>query len=201
VSHLKRYVRVVPEIHPAPEVVALGLLADEPVEARVELRTAGSGTFWLLAATCDDARVEITIEHPEVNAETPGRLLVRVPASTPVGPYRALLWVATDSEEVPRVRIPLLGESILGVRSDLREVCFGDVPLGESKSVALTITHDANVRIGEARSSLESVRVQNVARATDRTTIRFVSDPDLPLGFFDGHVALRVSPSAAAARC
>ena len=55
---------------------------------------------------------------------------VHVHAPVPEGRFRPLVWVETDSAEAPRLRIPLYGESIRGLRCDQREIVFDAVPLG-----------------------------------------------------------------------
>jgi hypothetical protein len=185
--------QVVPELFIEPEFVALGLIGDEPIESVVEVKTLSEQPFYLGKATCDDPRVEAVVADPEVTRTEPGRILLRVNPPVPVGRYRPAVWLETTSLEIPKLRIPLYGESIQGIRSTCREVSFGEVPFAVQKTQRVSFLVDAGVSIGGIRIADRSAEVASIERGPERTDVTLRTSRKLPLGEFRGFLILEVN--------
>ncbi len=192
--------RVVPELFTEPFMVGLGFLPVESadsVEASVDLRTITEETFQLLGAWSNDPAVEVIIEEEYVARDDPGRVRVRVYLPVPEGRYQSTVWIATDSVEVPKLRIPLVGESIAGLRCDRREIVFEDVVLGEAQTRTVTFSHDASMRIGEVRKSNETLDITEIKRSPGRVTATLKTRKRLQLGGFRGYLTVNVNDGRA----
>ncbi len=185
--------RVVPELFAEPGYVALGLLPVDSadwIEAVVQVRTTSKETFCLLGAWSNDPMVDAIVEQERVTRDSPGCVRVQVYPPLPEGRRQPTVWVATDSAEVPEMRIPLMGESIAGLRCDRREIVFGDVIFGEAQTRAVTLSHSARVRIGEIRKSNEGLEITEIKRSPGQVVIALKTKLRLRLGNFRGYLTV-----------
>lgn len=187
--------QVVPVVFAAPEVVALGVLGLEPreIEATADIKTLGDEPIELLAATCDDPFVEAEIETGLVTRDAPGCVRVRVYTPVPEGRYRPVVWVETTSAKVPRLRIPLYGESIGGLKCDRRAIVLEQVPLRTSQTETVAFSCEPGVRVGGMRTSNTALDVTRVERRDGQVTVTVQSNPKLKLGRFKGFLIVEVN--------
>jgi hypothetical protein len=184
--------RVVPELFTEPEFLPLGLIGDEPVECTLEIRTVADGPFYLGRAACDDPQVEVTVEEPTVTSAEPGRIRVLVYPPIPKGRFRPTITLDTTSAAVPLLRVPVYGESIVGIACDRREVVFDGVPLGASRTRQVTLTPAPEMRVRAIRVSNQSLEVAQIQRGADRIVLTLRNSSKLPLGAFRGFLILEV---------
>lgn len=183
---------VVPEVYAEPGMLSLGLIGPAGADAQAEIRTCSEQSVPLSAATCSAPAVEVQLLGEQATRSQPARLLIRVQSPPASGPLQATVWVETGSGDVPRLRIPLAGEAIAGLRCDRREVVFDAAALGSSQEETLTFTCDPAVQVGGIRTSNEALDVKTVQRDGARVSVTLRSDPKLPLGRFQGCLILDV---------
>lgn len=188
---------VVPEVYAEPDLVALGLLGDESLDAAIEIRTFARRPIRLLAVGCDSPYVEVELASDRVSAGAPAKLRVKIHTPVPEGRYRPVIWVETDSEDVPRLRIPLYGESVRGLSSDRREVVFEAVPLGSQETRSVELTWAPPVRVAGLWTSNESVEIQKSERRAGGWVLVLGNNPKLPLGIFRGFLIVEVDDGQA----
>ena len=189
--------RVVPEVFAEPEFVSLGLLGSDEVAVEVQVRTLGEEPVHLLQATCSTPGVFVDLLDEQVSSTLPATVHISVCPPVPEGSFRPTVFVESDSAAVPRLRIPLLGESVRGLRADRRALVFEQVPLGTSQTQRLTLTHDPGVHVGGARTVDDAVDVQSVEREGEKVVITLRTSPRLPLGTFRGMLILEVNNGTA----
>lgn len=185
--------RVVPELFTEPGFVSLGLPGSKLIEAEIAVRTLSEQPIHLMAAACSDPGVVVDLPDEPVTRTRPARVRIRVYAPLPEGRFQSTVFVETTSAEVPRLRIPLLGESVAGLDCDRREVVFDAVRLGTSCTQTVTFSRDPDVRVGAVRTSNEALDVQAVRREAGRVAVILRSNVHLPLGSFRGYLILEVN--------
>lgn len=182
--------RVVPDLYADPPFVALGLVADEPVQAEFLVRTAGTKTIQILAAGCDDPAVNLTPRSTAVSAGQPVRIDVTFQPNHPPREFRSTIWVETDSADIPRLRVPLFGELGSGVSAEIHEIVFDGVPLGSAPKHTITLKYDAGCEIGEVRTTNDSLRIDGIARSGSQVVLTLSPSERLGLGDANGFVTL-----------
>jgi hypothetical protein len=185
--------RVVPELFIEPPFAALGLIGEEPIETVIEVKTAGEQTLHLGQATCNDPLVEALIEDPTVTRNKPGRIRLLVHGPVPEGRFRPTVSLETTSFAVPRLNIPLFGESVKGLRSDRREIVFDEIALDSSQTGRITLFCDPGVQVAGIRTADRTVDVQQIKREPEAIAVTLRSHPQLPLGRFQGFLVLEVN--------
>lgn len=188
--------RVVPQLYIQPAVVNLGWIASDAldaVEATVRVRTAGSRPLRLLEATSRQAALFAFIEQERVTPTTAGTLRVCLYPPLPEGRLQATIWLASDSAELERIRVPVLAESVEGLGCDRREVVFDDVPLGAVQSQRVTLLHTEDTGVAEVYKTNEVVDIAEIKRAAGSVVIELRTAARLPLGEFAGHLLIRVA--------
>jgi hypothetical protein len=185
--------RVVDELFTRPSFVALGLIGDEPIEALVQVETCNEGSFELVAASSSDPQVEVLIGRECVTRDEPGRVRVCVYGPVPEGRFRPVVWVDTTSSSVPRLRIPVFGESVCGLGCNSRRIVLGEIPLRTSHTKTVTFSCEPGVRVGGIRTSNETLDVTAIDRKNGTIVVTLESNTRLPLGEFRGYLILEVN--------
>lgn len=184
--------QVVPELFVEPNFVSLGLLGDAPVETVFQVKTLEAEPILLLNATCDDPNIDIQILRETVTSEKPGQVWIRAQPRGQDESFCATLWLETSCPELPRLRVPLIGEAVTGLRADVRLVRFEDVPLRTAQTQTVTFDGAPGVRIGGIRTSDDAVDAVSAQRAGDQVIVTLRTNPRRPLGTFQGQLLLEV---------
>ncbi len=187
--------RVLADVYAEPETLSLGWVGESPRAARLTVRSWLARPIRLLGVRCDHPAVATSIEQDVVTRDAAGAVAVQVAAPLAEGPLRATLWIATDAPEQPELRVPLLGESILGVECTCSEVVFESVPVGQGERRQVELTCAAGAAIGGVRISGETVDVLGLTRDGSRTTLTLATLPTAPMGLSRGYVSIEVTGS------
>lgn len=179
--------------------------------ASVTVTLLGNAEWQIVEAIPDQAVVETTVQElRRAGTESSYRLTARLRPDTPPGRLFTDVWLRTNNEALPRIRVPLRAvvESALSVSPD--EVVFAQVPAGVAaerrvivhgvKPFRITAVQETDAELDAQPTFAESrtIHVLTVTLKTDRPgefrrSLRVVTD--LPEdGTIDFQVRAQVLP-------
>lgn len=187
---LRVHYEVRPLLYVEAPFVSAGLLHGNVVEAPVQIHTTGNDAIRITGVS-DHPQASVGIMNPVITRERPGSIRVFCSAAWP-GPWRERIWVLTDSHEMPRLEIALVGETIYGLRSSERELRFDPMEPGQTAEAAIRFMPEPGVEIGSVRASNDSVQVHRMERAEGAVRVTLRSSERLEIGSFSGFLILEV---------